>query len=67
MQKFLAVAIEDSGINNSETQSEIFRWKEKDKKFVLQQLIVTYSAKYLKSFKTDGKTYLAVENYMVVL
>ena len=64
MQKFLAVAIQGNGINNSETQSKIFRWKEKDRKFVLQQLITTYSAKSLKSFKIDGRTYLAVANYM---
>ena len=64
MQKFLAVAIQGSGINNSETQNKIFRWKEKDRKFVLQQLITTYSAKSLKSFKIDGRTYLAVANYM---
>ena len=64
LQQFLAVAIQGSGINNSETQSKIFRWKEKDRKFVLHQLITTYSAKSLKSFKIDGRTYLAVANYM---
>ena len=62
-QQFLAVAVQGLNEFNAETQSKIFRWKEKDKKFVKHQLITTFSAKCLKSFKIDGRTYLAVANY----
>ena len=63
MQQFLAVAIQGLNEFNAETQSKIYRWKEENKKFVLHQLITTFSAKSLKSFKINGRTYLAVANY----
>ena len=57
------MAIQGLNEHSAETQSKIYRWKEENKKFVLHQLVTTFSAKSLKSFKIDGRTYLAIANY----
>jgi len=62
-EQFLAVAIQGLKEVNAEAQSKIYRWKEEDKKFVKHQLLTTFAAKCFKSFKIDGRTYLAVANY----
>ncbi|XP_041374833.1 thrombospondin-type laminin G domain and EAR repeat-containing protein-like [Gigantopelta aegis] len=61
-QFFLAVANYGSSPNTS-SNSTIFRWHKKRKKFKRYQNLVTWTARDFEYFEIDGRHYLAVANY----
>ncbi|XP_039274415.2 thrombospondin-type laminin G domain and EAR repeat-containing protein-like [Styela clava] len=61
-EHFLALA--NSGYRGkNNVKSIIFRWKQKKRKFVRHQLILTYSARRWETFEIDGQHYIAVANH----
>ncbi|KAI8487818.1 hypothetical protein Bbelb_345560 [Branchiostoma belcheri] len=61
-QTFLAVA-NYGGTSGMETNSRVYRWEPKLKRFALHQEMVTFNARDWEAFEIDGEHYLVVANH----
>ncbi|XP_078620762.1 thrombospondin-type laminin G domain and EAR repeat-containing protein-like [Branchiostoma floridae x Branchiostoma japonicum] len=59
---FLAVA-NYGGTSGTETNSRVYRWQPKLKRFALHQEMITFNARDWEAFEIDGEHYLVVANH----